>query len=52
MELFIDSADVDADNDVSIAWLKWLGFAFEDEPMPYGILQRPFLKFSMGVADV
>lgn len=39
---------VDVDNDVSITWLKWLGFAFEDEPMPYGILQRPFLKFSMG----
>jgi len=37
---------VDARNKVSIRWLKWLGFSF-DEAAPYGMDQRPFHLFKM-----
>lgn len=37
---------VDARNLVSIKWLKWCGFEF-DEPRPFGVEQRPFLRFEM-----
>lgn len=38
---------VDARNDKSIRWLKWLGFRF-DEPIQFGYMQLPFYPFSMG----
>lgn len=42
---------VDARNTVAIAWLKWLGFAFDD-PVPYGPRQVPFLRFQLRSPDV
>lgn len=33
------------ENEVSIRWLKRLGFQFEDEPQPYGYFDHPFIKF-------
>ncbi len=38
---------VDVRNTRSIRWLKWLGFKF-DEPAPYGMDGKPFMRFSMG----
>lgn len=37
---------VDCRNAASIAWLKWLGFQF-DEPAPYGHLRMPFMRFEL-----
>jgi len=37
---------VDAENDVSIRWLKWLGFRLLD-PVPYGPFRAPFHPFMM-----
>lgn len=39
---------VDARNEVSIRWLKWLGFTV-DEAKPYGKSQLPFHRFHMRV---
>jgi len=36
---------VDARNTKAINWLKWLGFQFADETVPYGMLKMPFYKF-------
>jgi hypothetical protein len=38
---------VDDRNEVSIRWLKWLGFTFDPEPVPYGVWGMPFFKFRM-----
>lgn len=38
---------VDTRNEISIRWLKWLGFKFGPEPIPYGIWNLPFFRFSM-----
>lgn len=38
---------VDARNKTSISWLRWLGFNIE-EAKPYGVMQLPFHRFSMG----
>ncbi len=38
---------VDVRNVLSIRWLKWLGFKFDPEPVPYGIWGLPFLRFQM-----
>ena len=38
---------VDARHEVSIRWLKWLGFKFDPEPVPYGIWNMPFFRFEM-----
>jgi hypothetical protein len=38
---------VDARNKLSIKWLKWLGFRFDPEPVPYGIWDMDFYKFEM-----
>ncbi len=38
---------VDARNEISIRWLKWLGFRFDPKPVPYGIWGLPFLRFQM-----
>lgn len=35
---------VDCRNDVSIKWLKWCGFKFDD-PAPYGIERKMFRRF-------
>lgn len=37
---------VDARQEKSIRWLRWLGFTLE-EATPYGLLQMPFHKFHM-----
>ncbi len=37
---------VDVRNTKSVAWLKWLGFTF-DEPQPYGKFRMPFMRFEM-----
>lgn len=37
---------VDVRNRISIAWLKRLGFQFE-EPKPYGVAGLPFMRFWM-----
>lgn len=42
---------VDARNDKSIAWLKWLGFAM-DEAKPYGAAGLPFHRFYMRSENV
>jgi hypothetical protein len=39
---------VDARNDATIRWLKWLGFTVDD-PEPYGINGEPFHRFWKGV---
>ncbi len=38
---------VDARHEVAIKWLKWLGFEFDPEPIPYGIWKMPFYRFEM-----
>lgn len=38
---------VDARHEVSIRWLKWLGFTFDMYPQPYGLYKLPFLRFHM-----
>jgi hypothetical protein len=38
---------VDARNKLSIRWLKWLGFQFDAQPVPYGIWGTPFYRFWM-----
>lgn len=38
---------VDARNEPSRLWLKWLGFKMQDYPEPYGVLKKPFYKFEM-----
>lgn len=38
---------VDARNDKSIRWLKWLGFRF-DTPINFGYMKLPFYPFVMG----
>jgi hypothetical protein len=40
--------NVHVDNTVSIQWLKWLGFEF-DEPQPIGINGELFHRFHMGM---
>ena len=37
---------VDCRNTMSIAWLRRLGFQF-DEPAPYGVSELPFMRFWM-----
>jgi hypothetical protein len=37
---------VDVRNTKAINWLGWLGFKFDD-PIPYGIFKRDFMRFSM-----
>lgn len=37
---------VDVRNEASIRWLKRLGFEFGD-PVPFGVEQRPFMRFEM-----
>lgn len=43
---------VDARHEVAIKWLKWLGFKFDPEPVPYGIWDFPFYRFHMEKSDV
>jgi len=43
---------VDVRNELSIKWLKWLGFEFDSEPVAYGVWKRPFLRFSMEGSNV
>ncbi len=43
---------VDARHEVAIRWLKWLGFKFDPEPIPYGVWNMPFFKFEMKKEDV
>lgn len=38
---------VDVRNELSIQWLKWLGFKIE-EPKPYGVEKRLFSRFTLG----
>lgn len=42
---------VDARNDVSIRWLKWLGFTFKGAS-PMGPRNLPFIAFEMRAANV
>jgi hypothetical protein len=42
---------VHVDNKVSIDWLRWLGFTF-DEPQPYGVTGELFHKFHMELKHV
>lgn len=37
---------VDVRNEASVRWLKRLGFEF-GEPQPFGVEQRPFMRFEM-----
>lgn len=37
---------VDADNEVSIKWLEWIGFTV-GEPVPFGAVGKPFRKFTL-----
>lgn len=39
---------VHVDNQASIDWLRWLGFAM-DEPAPAGLVGEPFIRFHMGM---
>ncbi|MAE81629.1 MAG: hypothetical protein CMB80_02750 [Flammeovirgaceae bacterium] len=39
----------DARNELTLRWLKWLGFTIED-PEPYGMYQLPFHHFYKKVA--
>mgnify|MGYP003626976172 CR=1 FL=1 len=43
---YVDERNIEAKR-----WLQWLGFELE-EAAPYGILQRPFHKFTMECRDV
>ena len=36
---------VDAENVLSIRFLKWLGFQFSEYPAPYGPERKPFFQF-------
>jgi hypothetical protein len=36
---------VDARNQLSIKWLKWLGFKMDTEPKPFGVMGLPFYYF-------
>lgn len=38
---------VDTKNVRAIKWLKYMGFAVEDTPKPYGALKLPFHRFEM-----
>jgi hypothetical protein len=38
---------VDARNELSIKWLKWLGFKFDDQTVAYGPFKIPFYRFEM-----
>ena len=38
---------VDARNAISIAWLKWLGFQFDANTVPYGVQGLPFYRFEL-----
>ncbi|MGA7492372.1 MAG: hypothetical protein WB930_00130 [Syntrophobacteraceae bacterium] len=38
---------VDVRNEMSVKWLKWLGFKFDPEPVPYGIWGLRFYRFHM-----
>ena len=38
---------VHAKNEVSIKWLKWLGFRVEKQSKPYGAFGFPFRRFEM-----
>ncbi len=42
---------VDARNAKTVRWLRWLGFDIH-EPQPWGILRRPFHRFTLGIDDV
>jgi len=41
LENYVDARAVN-----TIRWLKWLGFTVHD-PVPYGILRRPFHRFEL-----
>lgn len=43
---------VDARHEVAIRWLKWLGFKFDTESVPYGIWGMPFFRFEMKKPNV
>jgi len=36
---------VDVRNEISVRWLKWLGFRFDAAPVPYGPFGMPFYRF-------
>jgi hypothetical protein len=38
---------VDVRNELSIKWLRWLGFQFDPQPIPYGVWEMPFFRFRM-----
>lgn len=38
---------VDTRNEVSIRWLKYMGFHVDENPMECGVLKKPFHKFIM-----
>lgn len=40
---------VHVDNQASIDWLRWLGFAMDD-PAPRGFAGEPFIRFHMGMS--
>jgi hypothetical protein len=42
---------VDVRNTAAIAWLRWLGFRFDD-PAPHGVEGRAFMRFEMRVSNV
>lgn len=31
----------------AITWLKWIGFKFDPNPVPYGPFKKPFYRFEM-----
>ncbi len=43
---------VDARHTRAIRWLKWLGFRFDPEPVPYGIWKMPFYRFEIILEDL
>lgn len=43
---------VDAENVVSVKWLKKLGFKFDENPTPYGPGGHPFYRFEWRQEDV
>lgn len=43
---------VDAENETSINWLRWLGFTLAQEPAPFGVAQTPFYHFEWRASNV
>ncbi len=43
---------VDAENTISINWLRWLGFTLAPEPVPFGVAQTPFYHFEWRASHV